>query len=148
MGKKKQPDIEAKKKVSEHKRFTSKLNADFVANMMAASGLLTGTDGPPPFTFVITIVVIPGITIKSINVNFVLAKQSDFETSGGKISCKVNAFVSTLTFLLKIDAEGESGTSTTFNLTCDGNKVFDKDQDIIISSTGKGGYSNPDVPLP
>ncbi|WP_040006193.1 hypothetical protein [Fibrisoma limi] len=148
MAKKKQPEEEARKKVSEHRKFTTKVSKDFFVNSLLGSVLVASADGPDPFTFVITIDIIPGLTIKSINVNGVMAKENDFKVSGSKITCEVKAFVSTFNFLLIIEAEGTSNTSTTFNLTCDKKKVFDKDQEIVILSTGRGGFAKSNVPLP
>ncbi|WEK34520.1 MAG: hypothetical protein P0Y53_18695 [Candidatus Pseudobacter hemicellulosilyticus] len=104
--------------------------------------------GVDPFVFVITIEVNPAITIVIVNVNGVRAKQEDFKVEDGKITCTVKAMVSTLDFLLIIEATGEPETETSFNLTCDGQKVFSSDKKIRITGTGKGSFSEQNVPLP
>ena len=101
-----------------------------------------------PFKFVFTFTLNPAITIVTVNVNGVTAKQEDFEVKEDKIVCTVKAMVSTLDFLLIIEATGEPESEISFNLTCDGEKVFSSDKDLRIEGTGKGLFSQQNVPLP
>ena len=145
-------DKEIKSKVDQHKIFSAKvterLSDAFWVNRTFGRSLFN-LHGANPFTFVITIVINPTITIKSVNVNGVNAKQEDFEIDNGNIICKIEALVSIFTFPLMIEAEGEEvDATTTFNMTCDGKKVFGKDQEITISTSGRGGYNNQEVSLP
>ncbi|MEJ7767551.1 MAG: hypothetical protein WKF89_07050 [Chitinophagaceae bacterium] len=112
------------------------------------TGLESSQGGPPPFTFIITIVINPTMIIKSANLDGVIATKDNFKVAGENIICEIQAPVSTFTFLLIIEAEGDADTITTFNLTCDNKKVFGEDQVIRITSTGRGGYTNKEIPLP
>ena len=130
------------------KKIARHLSDTFLVNRLVGESYFLPAGGPDPFDFVVTILINRVITIKGINVNGVIAKAGDIKIKGGNIECNLKAYVSTYTFLLIIDAEGDNLSTTTFNLTCDGKKVFSSDQDIAISTTGRGGYSNPKVPLP
>ncbi|MDJ1503531.1 hypothetical protein [Xanthocytophaga agilis] len=149
----------SKAKLAAHKRYSRTLvkgvSDAFILNTMQFGKRMTGLEivsldpsDVEPFSFVITIEIKPNITIKWINVNGVIAEEEDFDKKDEKIICKISAYVSTFTFLLIIDAEGDSGSATTFNMTCDKQKVFEEDQEIKITDTGRGGYSNPKVSLP
>ena len=152
MATKKKLSDDFKDKILKHRGFTNKIAKDFsntfFVNKLIGESLVSNVEGPDPFTFICTIEINTSITITSINVNGVIAKESDFKIKDEKIICEIKAFVSTFTFLLIIDAEGDALTTTTFNITCDGSKVFDEDQEIVITNSGRGGYSNPKVPLP
>lgn len=148
----KSPSVANKEKTLRHRTFTTKMAKEFsntfMVNRLIGKPLMENAGGPDPFAFAITIEIVAGINVKSINVNGVIAKDSDFKVKDGKIVCEVKAFVSTFTFLLMINAEGDPLLKTTFNMTCDDKKVFDQDQDIIITDSGRGGYANSKVPLP
>ena len=152
MAAKKKLSDDVKVKILKHRGFTTKIAKDFsntfFVNRLIGKSLVSNVEGPDPFTFICTIEINASITITSINVNGVIAKESDFKLKDEKIICEIKAFVSTFTFLLIIDAEGEALATTTFNITCDDSKVFDEDQEIVITKSGKGGYANPKVPLP
>ena len=149
---KKQISKALRDKTVKNKTVTTRLAKDisnaFLVNRLMGAGLLEDAAAFDPFTFVVTIDRHPSITIKRINVNGVIAEKNDFKVTDDKIKCTVKAFVSTFTFLLIIFAEGEGFTSTTFNVTCDSTKVFEEDQKITISDSGRGGFSDTKVPLP
>ena len=104
-----------------------------------------------PFDFVIKIKKLDSLIVSRIDIqNATLFKEdlkddpADPTTEVGKAS----SIVPGGSFLLTIMASGDPFTATTFNMTCDGKKVFDEDQEIKITSSGNGGYRNLAVPLP
>lgn len=140
-----------KEKSARHKKaiksINKLLNDDFWINS-ALGNAVENLEGVDPFTFVITIDINPNIQIVEIAVNGTTAKKDNFKVADGKITCTLKAIVSTFNFLLNIKAEGEPENETTFNLTCDGEKVFSSDQKIRITATGKGAFFDQAVPLP
>lgn len=126
----------------------SDLPAAVSMNQTSGESLARGSDGPTAFTFVITIVINPAIIIKSVNLEGTIAREENFVVKDGNIICELKSAVSTFSFLLIIEAEGEPDTMTTFNLTCNDKTVFDADRQIKITSTGRGGFIGKEVPLP
>lgn len=117
------------------------------------SGIAGGIDitEANPFNFVIKINKLEGLIIQRINIQSSSIFNDDLNTDPadptkdiGEIAAKVPGS----TFLLTITAVGNPFTATAFNLTCDGKKVFDEDQEIKIIATGRGLFNNPAVPLP
>ena len=145
---KKQLSKEFKEKINKNKRLNAILSQDFFTNNLIGNSFIVNAASDDRFVFVLTIVINPDVTVKSVNVNGVIAAEDDFEVDDTSITCEVKAFVSTFTFLLIIEAEGKVDAETTFNLTCDKVKVFSKDQKIVISLTKRGGFVDPKVPLP
>lgn len=149
---KRKPATGLRAKTAKHKAAATKLAKElsntFLVNRLMGRSVAAGLDAFDPFVFVITIEVNPTITITGANVNGSIAGEDDFKKKDGKLVCKVEALVSTFTFLLIINAEGEVGAGTTFNVTCDDAKVFEEDQEIVITPSGRGSFSNPKVPLP
>jgi hypothetical protein len=152
MAKKKKILKEVRDKIISHRVFKTKvlkeINKTFLINNLSNEAFTVSPALPDPFEFVLTIEILPSITIKSVNVNFVMAKSDNFKVDGTKLICTVKSLVTTFTFLLIIDAEGEPDDITTFNMTCDKAKVFDEDQEIVISGTKRGGFINTEIPLP
>lgn len=141
-----------KAKAYQHRALSVGLAKDeantFVKTDFIATKALDLAGAPDPFTFEITMAIVEGITIKSVNIEGNIAQEDDFEIGDTNIVCTLDAFIGSFTFLLVIMAEGTSGLETTFTMTCDDKAVFTKAQKIKILGTGRGGFANPDVKLP
>lgn len=101
-----------------------------------------------PFVFIVKIKKSNSITITEISIQGTNASESDLKVDGDYITATIRAFVATSSFLLSISANGTPFSETTFNLTCDGLKVFPEDQKIKIESSNRGGYLNNSVKIP
>lgn len=103
------------------------------------------------FNFEIKIKKLDGLIIQRIDIQNATLFKEDLTDDPADPAVEVGTAESIApgsTFLLTIMAAGDAFTATTFNLTCDSKKVFEEDQEIKITSTGKGGYKNLAVPLP
>jgi hypothetical protein len=115
----------------------------------AAAGGTAG--GANPYEFVIKIKKLTGLTVQRIDIQAGTIYDDDLTPDPTDATVDVGETSSAVpggTFILTIMAVGDAFTATTFSLTCDGKKVFDEDQEIKITSSGRGGYRNIAVPLP
>lgn len=104
-----------------------------------------------PYEFVIKIKKISNIIIRRIDIENATLYFDDLKDDPVDPTfwlSKTSSKVLGSTFLLSVEATGDTFTSTTFNLTCDDKKVFDTDQNIDIKSNGRGLYLNKQVALP
>ncbi len=124
------------------------INDNFLFNRLLSYDIANEALGVEPFTFVVTIKASDAITIRSIAVQGKRATEADIKIKDGNIIATIRSFVATATFVLSIEAEGARFAETTFNLTCDGDKVFGTDQDIAILASRRGGYFNDAVKIP
>ncbi len=117
----------------------------------ARAGITSQSGGGNPYEFIIKIKKLEGLIVQRIDIQNGTIYNDDLSVDPTDPTIdlgKTSSIVPGATFLLTIIATGDSFTSTTFNLTCDGKKVFEQDQEIKITGSGRGGYRNLAVPLP
>ncbi len=126
--------------------------AEALANYTAAGAVASNTaGGANPYEFVIKIKKLTGLTVQRIDIQAGTIYDDDLAPDPTDPTVDVGKTSSNVpggTFIVTIMAVGDAFTATTFSLTCDGKKVFDEDQEIKITSSGRGGYRNLAVPLP